>query len=233
MVLTGARFWTLRGEVRHPTGFWVEEFAVPHRIFRERELDITIATPGGVTPVADEFSLRLDMNNGDEAKIAELRQYLDGSQDVLAAAVPLEDVDPSAYDAVFIPGGHGPMEDLSVNPAIGLVLRTLLDDETKVVASICHGPSSFFPATDANGDWLFAGRHITAFLNVEEEGTGLASRAKWLLETRLRENGANFDAGPIWEPHIVVEGNLVTGQNPASAGAAAHAVLDQLRTRVS
>jgi putative intracellular protease/amidase len=227
IVLTGARTWTLKDGTAHPTGFWVEEFAEPHRIFTEAGHRITIATPGGVTPVGDELSLAPAMNGGDEALVAELRAYLEASQEVLAAAVPLSSIDPADYDVVFIPGGHGPMEDLSTDPDIARILEAMLDDPSKVVASLCHGPASFVTAT-RNGKWLFDGRTLTAFLDEEEAQAGFAARAPWLLEARLRQQGAKFVAAPSWQSHVVVDGNLVTGQNPASAAAAARAVLDQV-----
>ena len=227
IVLTGARIWNLKDGTRHPTGFWVEEFAAPHRVFSEAGHAITIATPGGVTPVGDELSLAPAMNNNDEAVVAELRAYLGKSQDALAAAVPLSGINPGDYDIVFIPGGHGPMEDLAGDPDVARILEAMLDDPAKVVASVCHGPASFLGAT-RGGRWLFAGRSITAFLDEEEAQAGFADKAPWLLESRLREQGAAFEAGPVWAPHVVTDGNLVTGQNPASADAAAHAVLKQL-----
>ncbi len=152
-------------------------------------------------------------------------------QDALAAAIRLEDVDPLAYDAVFIPGGHGPMQDLAVNPDVARVLDALLDTPNKVVASVCHGPASFLAARRPDGSPLFAGRTLTAFTDEEETQAGFAPKAPWLLENRLRADGAHFDAGPAWAPHVVVDGNLITGQNPASAEAAANAVLEQLAIR--
>src|SRR4051812_1331157 len=227
IVLTGARTWTLNDGTAHPTGFWVEEFAAPHRIFTEAGHRITIATPGGVTPVADELSLAPAMNGGDEAVVAELRDYLDASQETLAAAVPLSSVDPADYDVVFIPGGHGPMEDLATDPDIARILAAMLDASGKVVASVCHGPASFVTAT-RDGRWLFDGRRLTAFLDDEESQAGFADKAPWLLETRLRAQGAQFHAAPAWQSSVVVDGNLVTGQNPASSADAARAVLDHV-----
>ncbi len=225
IVLTGARTWTLRDGSAHPTGFWVEEFAEPHRIFTEAGHRITIATPGGVTPVGDELSLAPAMNGGDEAAVAELRSYLEESQEALAAAVPLSSIDPADYDVVFIPGGHGPMEDLATDPDVARILEATLDHPSKVVASLCHGPASFVTAT-RDGRWLFEGRTLTAFLDDEEAQAGFADKAPWLLESRLREQGAQFRAAAPWQSYVVVDGNLVTGQNPQSSADAARAVLD-------
>jgi putative intracellular protease/amidase len=230
IVLTGARFWRLKDGTQHPTGFWVEEFAAPHRVFTEAGHTITIATPGGVTPVGDELSLAPAMNNNDESVVAELRAYLDKSQDDLAAAVSLADIDPADFDIVFIPGGHGPMEDLSTDPDVARIIEAVLDDPSKILASVCHGPASFVTAT-RDGQWLFAGRTLTAFLDEEETQAGFGDKAPWLLQSRLTQQGARFDAGPLWQPHIVTDGNLITGQNPASAEPAAQAVLTQLANR--
>jgi putative intracellular protease/amidase len=145
----------------------------------------------------------------------------------------LEDVRPNAYDGVIIPGGHGPMQDLAVNPDVGRVLAGMLDDPTKVVASLCHGPASFLAAGRADGSWLFKGRKLTAFTDDEEQQVGLSANAPWLLEERLRGAGAQFESGPAWASHIVVDGNLITGQNPASGEAAANALLKELASRAS
>ena len=230
IVLTGARIWHLNDGTEHPTGFWVEEFVAPHRAFTEAGHTITIATPGGVVPVGDELSLAPAMNNNDEVVVAELRAYLDKSQEALAGAVPLASIDPADYDVVFIPGGHGPMEDLATDPDVARILEAVLDDTSKILASVCHGPASFVSAT-RDGKWLFAGRNLTAFLDEEESQAGFAERAPWLLESRLVQQGARFDAGPAWASHIVTDGNLITGQNPQSAEAAAQAVITQLANR--
>jgi len=231
MVLSGAHTWTLRDGTAHPTGFWAEEFVVPHRRFVDAGIDVTIATPDGAVPVADHNSLSAAMNDGDTAKVDDLRAYLDEVRDQLAHPVPLESVDPADFDAVFIPGGHGPMEDLTTNPSMASILGHLLDDPTKVVGSVCHGPASFLTAVRADGSPLFEGRHLTAFTDEEETQGGLADRAPWLLEDRLRELGAKFDAGPAWAPHVIVDGNLITGQNPASSADAAQAVVAALVER--
>lgn len=163
--------------------------------------------------------------------MAGLRAYLEETKDVLASPARLEDIDPDDYDAVLVPGGHGPMQDLAVNPDVGRVLAAMLHDPSKVVASLCHGPASFMAAGNPDGSWLFKGRRLTAFTDDEEQQVGLAANAPWLLEERLRGAGAQFEAGPAWAPYVVVDGNLVTGQNPASGEAAANALLKELAER--
>ncbi len=221
LVLSGARVWSLKDGSQHPTGFWADEFAAPHRLLIEAGHDVTIATPGARVPVVDQASL------GDENG-AELRAYLESVKDLLESPARLEDADPAAYDAVFIPGGHGPMQDLAVNPDVARILAALLPDSSKVVASLCHGPAAFLAAGDAEGKWLFKGRKLTAFTDEEEKQAGLADNAPWLLEDRLRAGGAVFESAPAWSSHVVVDGNLITAQNPASAEAAGQAILARL-----
>ncbi|MFD3484814.1 type 1 glutamine amidotransferase domain-containing protein [Streptomyces sp. NPDC058665] len=231
MVLSAARKWTQKDGTQRPTGFWAEEFADPHRILSAAGVDITLATPGARVPVADEMSLSEQANGGDTAKVAELRAYLAGAAGFLESPVRLEDVSPGDYDAVVIPGGHGPMQDLAVNEDVARVLEALLPDPTKVVTAICHGQAALLPAGASDGSWLFAGRRLTSFTDEEERQVGLADNAPWLLETRLRGAGAVYESGPAWGPYIAVDGNLVTGQNPASAGPAAEALLKELADR--
>ncbi len=230
IVLTGADHWTLNDGTQHPTGFWAEELLAPVEVFRDAGIDMTFATPGGVRPAVDEGSLRPDAVGGEE-KAAELRKGLEGLSGQLASPLRLEDIDPAQYDAVFIPGGHGPMEDLAVSDDLGRLLVTVLD-AGQVVASVCHGPAGLLNATRPDGTWAFAGRQLTAFANEEERQAGLADKAPWLLEDRIRSAGGNFQAGPAWAPFVVVDGNLVTGQNPASSTEAAERVVRLLRDRV-
>ncbi|MFC4036113.1 type 1 glutamine amidotransferase domain-containing protein [Streptomyces polygonati] len=231
MVLTAATRWSQKDGTQRPTGFWAEEFVEPHRVFTAAGVDLTIASPGGRRPVVDEGSLTARANGGDEKKAADLRAYLEEVKDLLDAPERLEDIDPAAYDGVFIPGGHGPMQDLAVNEDVARILAALLPDPSKAVASLCHGPASFLAAGDAEGNWLFKGRRMTSFTDEEETLTGRAANAPWLLEERLRAAGALHEPGPAWSSHVVVDGNLVTGQNPQSAAEAARAVLDMLAER--
>ena len=222
LVLSGARVWSLKDGTQHPTGFWADEVTAPHRLLVEAGHDVTIATPGARIPVVDQASL------SDDESGAEQRAYLESVKDALESPIRLEDVDPATYDAVFIPGGHGPMQDLAVNPDVARILAALLPDDTKVVASLCHGPAAFLAAGDAEGNWLFKGRKLTAFTDEEEKQAGLADNAPWLLEDRLRAGGAIFESAPAWSSHVVVDGNLITAQNPASAEAAGQAILAKL-----
>jgi putative intracellular protease/amidase len=164
---------------------------------------------------------------GDAAEMDAFRAYLDGIE-ALAAPRRLEDLNPADYDAVFIPGGHGPMQDLSVSDDLGRLLVTVLDTPGKIVSTVCHGAAGLLPALRTGGRWAFDGRHLTGFTNDEETRTGAAAKASWLLEDRLRAAGGKFDAGEPFSSHVIVDGGLVTGQNPASSVETAQHVLDLL-----
>jgi putative intracellular protease/amidase len=142
----------------------------------------------------------------------------------------LEDLSPEDYSAVFIPGGHGPMEDLAVSPELGALLVEMLDDD-KVISAVCHGPAALLSATRPDGTWAFAGRNLSGFSNDEETQAGLAERAPWLLENRLRDGGANVENGPDWQPFSVVDDNIVTGQNPASSTEVAEKTVERIDAR--
>jgi putative intracellular protease/amidase len=228
IVLSGSDHWTLADGNRHPTGYWAEEFVEPHRAFRQAGVDVDIATPGGVRPTVDEISLTPERAGGAD-RVADLRGYIESLGTELSTPMPIEDAasHDGDYDAVFIPGGHAPMEDLSDCEPLAHILNDL-DDWGRVVAAVCHGPAGLLSAYHADGGWRFAGRRLTAFTDEEERRGGLADRAPWLLETRLRELGANFEAGPPFRPHVVSDGQLVTGQNPASSRTAAERTLTVL-----
>ncbi|MYY06870.1 type 1 glutamine amidotransferase domain-containing protein [Streptomyces sp. ATexAB-D23] len=225
-VVTGADHWTLADGTEHPTGFWAEEIVAPYEAFEAAGHEIVVATPGGVVPTVDRGSLAPEFNDGQE------------NADRMAAAVagmtelehPLrvEDIDPADYAAVFYPGGHGPMEDLAVNADSGRLLNRALESGMPL-GIVCHAPAAVLAATDDGGGHTFAGYRLTGFTNAEESQAGFADRAKWLLQDRLVEIGADFQEGEPWAPHVVVDRNLVTGQNPASAGPLAGELLKRLR----
>ncbi|WP_216903433.1 type 1 glutamine amidotransferase domain-containing protein [Nocardia alni] len=224
-VLTGSDHWTLADGTKHPTGFWAEEFVAPYRAFKDAGKEIVVATPGGVVPVVDRGSLAPEFNGGAEGAermAAALRAAAE-----LEHPVRLEAVDPDEFDAVFYPGGHGPMEDLSSNAASAAVLtRTLASG--KPLGVVCHAPAALLATVGPDGNSPFAGYRLTAFTNVEEEQAGFADRAKWLLQDRLVELGVDFREGEPWAPHIEVDRNLHTGQNPASSGPLAAEILETL-----
>jgi putative intracellular protease/amidase len=229
MVLTGAKVWTMKDGTPHPTGFWAEEFITPHQKFTAAGLEVHIATPGGITPTVDPLSLSLGYNNNDQGAVDAQRAYLKQLEGVLSTPVKLEDADPAAYAVVFVVGGHGPMQDLAVDPHIGNLLAAMLDNPDKIVSAVCHGPASFLSAHRADGTWLFKGRELTGFTNEEETQATFAGNAPWLLEDRLRLAGAKVITEPAWTPHFVEDGNLITGQQNVSSGVAADAVLRKLK----
>lgn len=215
--VSGSKHWTLKDGTKHPCGFWPEELAVPHEVFRQAGFSITIATPGAAVPAADEAGFSAAMNGGSEEPGKRFRSYLESIAGELNAPVDLNTVDADGYDVIFVPGGHGPMEDLAVSEQFGSLVRAF-DAAGKPVAAVCHGPGALLPAKDAAGEWLFSGRRATGFSNVEEDQVGLAGKALWLLEDRLVQSGAKYEkSGAAWESHVVVDGTLYTGQNPASS----------------
>ena len=182
----------------------------------------------GEDPTVDPLSLALQFNHNDQAEVDSQKAYLDSLKSELDKPLVLGDVDPADYDVMFVVGGHGPMQDLAVDPDIGRLMVGILGDQAKVLAAVCHGPASFLSAHDADGNWLFRGRKLTGFSNEEETQSTFAGNAPWLLEDRLRLAGAIYHAEPAWTPHAVTDGNLVTGQQNYSAQAAADAVLEAL-----
>jgi putative intracellular protease/amidase len=229
MVMTGSRVWTMKDGTSHPTGFWAEEFVKPHRTFTMAGLDVTLATPQGRTPAVDPLSYNLAYNEDDQDVVDAYKEYLGRLREQLEHAVPLAALDPRSYDVVFVVGGHGPMQDLAVEPSISDLLNAVLDDPGKILAAVCHGPASFLSAHRPDGSWLFKGRTLTGFSNEEETQAGFAGNAPWLLQDRLTLSGARYVAEPAWTPHAVTDGNLVTGQQNYSAQATADAVLKVLR----
>ncbi|MFD5624630.1 type 1 glutamine amidotransferase domain-containing protein [Streptomyces sp. NPDC127072] len=224
-VLTGVDHWTLADGTQHPTGFWADEAVAPYEAFRAAGHEIVVATPRGVVPTVDQGSLAPEVNGGQEG--ADRVAAALASFDELRKPVKLEDVDLDGYAAVFYPGGHGPMEDLAVDEESGRLLTRALESG-KPLGVVCHGPAALLAAAGPDGANPFAGYRITGFTNVEETQAGFADKAEWLLQDRLVEAGTDFQEGEPWAPHVVVDRNLVTGQNPASAAPLADELLKKL-----
>ncbi|MET8169603.1 type 1 glutamine amidotransferase domain-containing protein [Streptomyces sp. NPDC057456] len=224
-VLTGADHWTLADGTLHPTGFWAEEAVAPHEAFRAAGHEIVVATPGGVVPTVDRGSLAAQANGGQEAadRIAAALEAMTE----LSRPVRLEDVDLDEYAAVFYPGGHGPMEDLAVDEVSGRILVDALRSG-RPLGVVCHGPAALLAAVTEDGSNAFAGYRVAAFTNAEEFQAGLGDKARWLLQDRLTEAGVEVQVGEPWAPHVVVDRNLVTGQNPASSAPLAAELLKHL-----
>ncbi|MEV5612751.1 type 1 glutamine amidotransferase domain-containing protein [Streptomyces sp. NPDC052225] len=224
-VLTGADHWTLADGTEHPTGFWAEEAVAPYEAFKAAGHEVVVATPGGVVPTVDRGSLAPQFNGGQEGadKVA---AALDSFTE-LQSPLKLTDVDLGDYAAVFYPGGHGPMEDLAVDETSGRLL-TLALESGKPLGVVCHGPAALLAATGADGTNSFKGYDVAAFTNEEEIQGGLADKAKWLLQDRLTEAGVRVKPAEPWAPHVVVDRNLITGQNPASSAPLAAELLKKL-----
>ncbi|MGW2032770.1 MULTISPECIES: type 1 glutamine amidotransferase domain-containing protein [Streptomyces] len=224
-VMTGADHWTLADGTAHPTGFWAEEAVVPYRAVKAAGHEVVVATPGGVVPPVDRASLAAEVNGGQE-RADEIARALEEMTE-LRTPVKLAEVDLADFAAVFYPGGHGPMEDLAVDAESGRLLVTALDSG-KPLAVVCHGPAALLAAVRSDGGNAFAGYRAAAFTNEEETQGGLAGKARWLLQDRLTEAGVEVRAGEPWAPHVVVDRNLITGQNPASSAPVAEELLKHL-----
>jgi len=215
--VTGSDHWTFADGEKHPCGYWPEELVVPHEVFRAAGFEITLATPGGVKPRADEMGFTPEMNNGSAEEGERLRQYIASIDAELSSTAILENQSASDYDLVFVPGGHGPMEDLAEMKEFGALVADF-KAAGKPVAAVCHGPAALLPARSDDGAWLFDGYELTAFSNVEEGQVGFADAAAWLLEDRLKAEGGLYSmAVDAWGENVVVDRGLYTGQNPASS----------------
>ncbi|MFH8769682.1 type 1 glutamine amidotransferase domain-containing protein [Streptomyces sp. NPDC017958] len=214
-VVSAADHWTLNDGTKHPSGFWGEELAMPHKIFSEAGWDITIATPGGKAPTLDRLSM--SRTAGLPSRLREVARYLDSIQSRLNSPDALENIDPAQFDVVFYPGGHGPMEDLAYDPVSGALLtRVLLSG--KPLALLCHAPAATLAAKNEDGTWPFAGYRMTGLSNTEEKLNSFGRKAPWFLEDRLREGGADYLKARLpLLPFVVVDRNLYTGQNPTSS----------------
>jgi putative intracellular protease/amidase len=232
IVLTGSKVWTMKDGTPHPTGFWLREFMEAYNAFLNGGVAVSVATPGGITPTVDQLSFEVGYNDNSPDYVAEQRKWLEARQAELSASLKLEDVKPGTFDVIFVVGGHGPMQDLAVHPTIGDLLAANLNDANRFVGAVCHGPAAFLSAHSADGRWLFKGRKLCSFTNAEETQATFAGNAPWLLEDRLRLAGAVFESAKPWSVHVVADGNLVTGQQNNSSGAAAGEIVKKLKNSV-
>ncbi|GIU56475.1 type 1 glutamine amidotransferase domain-containing protein [Arthrobacter sp. NicSoilC12] len=225
MVVSAADSLTMRDGSEHPTGYWAEELVVSHRTLLDAGHTVHIATPGGRKPTVDEVSLAAESAGGQD-RADSFRRYIDSLDAELSSPLVLADVDASAYDAVVMPGGHGPMADLYQDADLGRLL-TAVNTAGKIIAPFCHGPAGLLSATD-DGAFTFAGRRLTVFTNEEELGGGTGPNTPWFVEDVLKEKGAVVENGAAWTSHVVRDGNLITGQNPQSSEDVAKEVLKAL-----
>src|SRR6478609_4999542 len=229
-IVSGATYWVLKDGTRYATGYWAEEFANPYKILTDAGHEVVVATPNGVTPTVDMMSLRPEMAGGADGAL-ELEAIIRSAEE-MRRPLKLSDVRLEDYDAVYLPGGHGPMADLAFDADVGRLLTAQLLSGNPLFI-VCHGPASIM-ATRIRGVSPFKGYRITGFTNEEEEAVGLASRAPWLLETDIKEKiGVQFSSGELWKPYMVEDRNLVTRQTPSSAAVLAKRMLEVLAERAS
>ncbi|MCS7476895.1 type 1 glutamine amidotransferase domain-containing protein [Umezawaea endophytica] len=224
IVMSAADAWERTDGSLYPTGYWAEELAAPHEKFVAAGFQVDFASPGGVLQPLDQHSADPAIagpNCAHHVRHAEkaLREF--------GPLLKLDEVDVDDYVAVVLPGGHGPVVDLHQDPDLGRLL-TAANSSDKLIGAVCHGPAALLSAIDSDGRWVFAGREMTAFTDEEEQLFGTADGAPWLLATRLREMGAKHSGGPAYLQYTVTDGNLFTGQNPASSGAMADAMIASL-----
>jgi len=226
IVLSAADKWTRADGSIYESGVWAQEFVDLDEAFVRAGFKVDLASPAGIVPTMDKRSLDPDLVG---EQIAErMRAYLDGNATRIKKPLVLAEIDTSKYDAIVVPGGHGPVEDLYKDPDMGRVLIEA-DRASKVIAAVCHGPAALLAARDENGGWPFAGRKMTSLSDEEEIEFGTGENAPWLLADTLRKQGALFEQGPNWHAYVVKDGNLLTGQNPQSSTPLAEVVIAALR----
>jgi len=207
------------GDTGRKTGFWLEEFAAPYFVFRDAGVDLTLASPKGGQPPIDPKS---DLPENQTEAMARFKKD-ETAQKALAHTVRLADVKAEDFDTVFYPGGHGPMWDLAESP-ISIALIESFYNSGKPVALVCHAPGVLRHVT-YKGEPLVKGKRVTGFTNEEEEEVQLTKVVPFLVEDELKRLGAIFEKVPNWQPFSLVDGRLITGQNPASSTSAAQALL--------
>jgi putative intracellular protease/amidase len=212
------------GNTGAKTGFWLEEYAAPSYAFKDAGADITVASPLGgqppLDPKSDDAGSQTDATRRFKADAA--------AQAVLASTSVLKDVKVADYDAVFYPGGHGPLWDLAEDASSIALIETMLK-AGKPVAAVCHAPAVLRHPKSADGQSVVKGKKVTGFTNSEEAAVGLTTIVPFLVEDMLTKNGGVYSKGADWQPYVVTDGLLITGQNPASSEPAAHALLAMLK----
>jgi putative intracellular protease/amidase len=226
MVVSAADSLTMKDGSEHPTGYWAEELVVSHQTLRDAGHTVHIATPGGAKPTVDQVSLAPESAGGKE-RADSFRDYLARIDAELSAPLVLADVDIAGYDAVVMPGGHGPMTDLYKDADLGRLL-VAADGAGKIIAPFCHGPAGLLSATLDDGSFAFAGRRLTVFTNDEELNGGTGENTPWLVEDALKDKGAVIENAASWSSNVVRDRNLITGQNPQSSEDVAKEVVSAL-----
>ena len=216
------------GDTGKKTGFWLEEFAAPYYAFKDAGAEIRLASPLGGQPPLDPKS-----DDAASQTTATHRFKADaGVQDELAHTMKLSDVAAGVFDAVFYPGGHGPLWDLAEN-ADSVALIEEMIATGKPVGAVCHAPGVLRHVKTSGGMSVLKDRHVTGFSNSEETAAGLTDVVPFLVEDMLKAHGAHYTQMPDWKPYMVEDGLLITGQNPASSEAVAKALLLMLHNRIA
>lgn len=212
------------GDTGEKTGFWVEEFATPYYVLSDAGAEITIASPKGGQPPVDPKSEEKNAQTPSSERFYKDAELIDK----VAHTVKLVAVNQDDYDAVFYPGGHGPMWDLAVDKtSIKLIEEFYIHQ--KPIAFVCHAPAALINTKAKNGEPLVKGKHLTGFTNTEEEGVKLSKIVPFLLEDELKKLGAHYSNGKDWGSYSKQDGLLITGQNPASSEAVADLLLKTLK----
>ncbi len=211
------------GNTGEKTGFWLEEFASPYYVFKDAGAEITLASPLGGQPPLDPKSDTPDF----QTEATHRFKSDSAAQAVLANTLKLAAVNAVDYDAVFYPGGHGPLWDLAEDAASIALIEALLATG-KPVAAVCHAPGVLRHAKAPDGISVVQGKKVTGFTNSEEEAVGLTKIVPFLVEDMLKETGGKYSKAEDWHPYVETDGLLITGQNPASSELAARALLEKL-----
>ncbi|MGZ8165493.1 MAG: type 1 glutamine amidotransferase domain-containing protein [Methylobacter sp.] len=212
------------GNTGKKTGFWLEEFAAPYYVFKDKGAEITLASPMGGQPPIDPKSNEPDSQTDATRRFKEDRE----AQAALANTIKLSTVKPEDYDAVFYPGGHGPLWDLAEDHHSIRLIETMFS-AGKPVAAVCHAPGVLRHARGPDGSPLVKGKPVTGFSNSEEAAVQLTGIVPFLVEDELIRQGGNYSKVDDWQPYVITDGNLITGQNPASSKPAAMEVLRKLQ----
>lgn len=212
------------GDTGKPTGFWLEEFAAPYYVFKDAGAEIVLASPKGGQPPLDPKS------DAPDAQTEQTKRFKNDTEAsaLLANTHTLDDVSAADFDTVFYPGGHGPLWDLTSN-ATSIALIEAFIKADKPVGAVCHAPAALVQVRGEDGEYLVKGKRVTGFTNTEEEGVQLTEVVPFLLEDKLKELGGDYSKGPDWASYVLVDGLLVTGQNPGSSEEAARELLKLLK----
>nr|WP_221409124.1 type 1 glutamine amidotransferase domain-containing protein [Reichenbachiella versicolor] len=212
------------GDTGHKTGFWIEEFAAPYYLLKDKGIEITLASPKGGQPPIDPKSNEADFQTPATVRFNEDKE----TQEAMSKTLKLENVNQADYDAVFYPGGHGPLWDLAEDENSIALIEDFYKNN-KPVAAVCHAPAIFKHTKSTDGTPLVDGKKVTGFTNSEEEAVQLTSVVPFLVEDMLKSNGGIYSQKADWNPHAVEDGLLITGQNPASSELVAELLFEKLK----